>query len=205
MIAGIVLLAGRGRRFGADKRWLPLPDGRPMAQSGVEALRETVDRTLVVLRPGDSALAAVLGACGATVVHNTRPESGMGAGIAAAVAASADASGWLIMPGDLPLLKADTCRAVAVALSGGAWLAAPVCGGRRGHPVGFAAKLRSELLALGQGGAPDGAGGARSVLSTHRERLQRLEVEDEGCHFDIDHPRAWQEAVSRLSAAPAAG
>jgi molybdenum cofactor cytidylyltransferase len=41
----------------------------------------------------------------------------MGDSIAAGVRATADAAGWLVLPGDLPLIQPATLRAVAQALA----------------------------------------------------------------------------------------
>ena len=43
---------------------------------------------------------------------------GMGDSIAAAVCASAQSTGWLILPADLPLVQSATLRAIAAALEG---------------------------------------------------------------------------------------
>ncbi|WP_019560983.1 nucleotidyltransferase family protein [Caldimonas manganoxidans] len=102
---------------------------------------------------------------------------GMGYSIAAGVRARGDASGWLVMPGDMPLVRPSTLRAVAMALS-----AHPVAyaqfQGRRGHPVGFAAELYSELAVL------DGDQGARRILA--RYPAAAVEVDDPGVLVDID-------------------
>ena len=41
----------------------------------------------------------------------------MGDSIAAAVRATAQAPGWLVLPGDLPLIRPDTLRTMAAALA----------------------------------------------------------------------------------------
>ena len=46
---------------------------------------------------------------------------GMGYSIASGVSASADAAGWLVVPGDMPLLRTGTLLAVAGALPQHAW------------------------------------------------------------------------------------
>ncbi|HSW83600.1 MAG TPA: hypothetical protein VLH12_09000, partial [Usitatibacter sp.] len=53
----------------------------------------------------------------------------------------------------------------------------------RGHPVGFSARLREDLLAL------DGDEGARSVIQSHRDAVTLIPVDDEGITVDIDTPR----------------
>src|SRR3954467_10452643 len=58
---------------------------------------------------------------------------GMGDSIAAAVRATRDAGGWLVLPGDLPLVKPQTLLTVAAALAH-ADVVVPVFRGERGHP-----------------------------------------------------------------------
>jgi molybdenum cofactor cytidylyltransferase len=69
-----------------------------------------------------------------------------------------------------------------VALEQGAVIAAPFHGDRRGHPVGFCASLRNELLAL------DGDVGARGTLDRHSNHITRVDVDDEGVLLDVDTP-----------------
>lgn len=102
---------------------------------------------------------------------------GMGYSIAAGVRARGDASGWLVMPGDMPLVRPSTMRAVAAAL-GAHPVAYAQFQGRRGHPVGFAAELYSELAVL------DGDQGARRILA--RYPAAAVEVDDPGVLVDID-------------------
>jgi len=102
---------------------------------------------------------------------------GMGDSIAAAVRATAAAHGWLIFPGDLPLVRATTLRAVAVALAHHP-VVVPVFEGQRGHPVGFGQLCREQLLSL------SGNHGAAPVV---REwSAIELIVDDPGIVIDID-------------------
>ena len=102
---------------------------------------------------------------------------GMGDSIAAGVAARSDASGWLLLPADMPRVKPSTIRAVAQALDGNP-VAFAQHHGRRGHPVGFSAELYSELIAL------TGDEGARRLIA--RYPAQAVEVDDAGVLVDID-------------------
>ncbi len=102
---------------------------------------------------------------------------GMGYSIAAGVAARPNASGWLIVPGDMPLVRPDTLRAVAEALEQHP-VAYAQYRGRRGHPVGFAAELYSELTRL------SGDEGARRLIS--RYPSVGVEVDDPFVLMDID-------------------
>ena len=111
---------------------------------------------------------------------------GMGDSIAAAVRATAQAAGWLILPGDLPLVRPETLRAVAAALTGRICAAQPQYRGERGHPVGFAPGCRAQLAAL------RGNFGAAPVLKAMRaiDAVADLVVDDVGIVTDIDTPEA---------------
>ncbi|MCV2370998.1 nucleotidyltransferase family protein [Roseateles oligotrophus] len=102
---------------------------------------------------------------------------GMGYSIAAGVAATGDADGWLIVPADMPLLRPASMLAVAAALE-----QFPVAyaqyHGRQGHPVGFSAELYSELVDL------HGDEGARRIVA--RYPSQAVEVDDPGVLVDVD-------------------
>ena len=102
---------------------------------------------------------------------------GMGDSISAAVQATAEASGWLILPGDLPLVQPATLRLVAIALQHYEAVL-PLYQGQRGHPVAFAASCGPALMAL------HGDKGAAGLL---RERaVHELVLGDAGCVTDID-------------------
>jgi molybdenum cofactor cytidylyltransferase len=107
-----------------------------------------------------------------------RPEPvGMGHSIAAGVAATGDAEGWLILPADMPMLRPASLLAVAEAL-GQHPVAYAQHRGQRGHPVGFNAELYSELVML------QGDEGARRILA--RYPSHGVELDDPGVLIDID-------------------
>ena len=102
---------------------------------------------------------------------------GMGDSIAAGVSIHASATGWLVLPGDMPLVRPSSLRAVADALDQQP-IAFAQHRGRRGHPVGFGAELFSELVML------KGDEGARRLLA--RYPTAAVELDDPGVLFDID-------------------
>ena len=122
------------------------------------AARQLARRDIVVLPPEEAA-------------------RGMGASIATGVAERSGAPGWLVLPGDMPLVKPATLLSVATALEQQPIVFAQHQG-RRGHPVGFSAELYSELIMLG------GDEGARRLLA--RYPALGLEVEDRGVLVDVD-------------------
>jgi len=185
-IVGVLLAAGRGERFGGAKLAAALPAG-PHAGDlvGVAAcrtLRTAVDEVVAVVRPGDPALAASFVREGARIVTAARADDGMGASLAAGVAAAGAADGYVVALADMPWITPATIRAVVAALRGGASIAAPRYLGRRGHPVGFGAAHRDALTAL------SGDQGARAIVDAHADLLRLVDVDDAGTLADVNVP-----------------
>lgn len=181
-IVGILLAAGKSRRFGADKRWHPLADGTPMALAAALRLCAAVPSTVAVVRPEDDDLADQLAAAGCRIVRCDEAAAGMGHSLATGVRATPRAAGWLIALADLPAIRPDSYRAVLAALQAGAPIARPAYRGRPGHPVGFSAEWGDALAAL------TGDAGARAVVAAAGARCATIAVDDPGVVADIDTP-----------------
>lgn len=181
-IVGLLLAAGQSRRFGANKLLHPLTDGTPLVVASVRHLTAVLPRTLAVVADADDAVAQLLRAEGVELVVNDNAGAGMGTSIAAGVRASPEARGWLIALGDMPAVPARVTAALQRCLVGGKDLVAPVCHGRRGHPVGFSARYRDVL------GRLCGDRGARDILDRERGALTLLTVDHPGVLLDIDTP-----------------
>lgn len=191
-IVGVLLAAGRGARFDPSGARLKLltaatrgrHSGVPLAAAAARVLRIVLDEVVAVVGPPADdkqlALHRLLTTEGCTLAINPRAAEGQGTSIACGVGATASADGWVIALADMPALQPDTVRRVVEALRTGAATVAPAYRGHRGHPVGFAASMRSELLASA------GDSGARHVLVQHPPRL--IEVDDPGVLYDVDTP-----------------
>jgi molybdenum cofactor cytidylyltransferase len=179
----VVLAAGRSERFGAGRHKLAQPLGassllaQTLARAIASHLRTVVVTTAAFVDVARSSVAArdvvVLPEAGG----DGSPSLGMGASIAAGVSASPDSCGWLILPADMPLVQPATLLAVARALDHHP-VAFAQHGGRRGHPVGFAAELYPELTEL------SGDEGARRIIA--RYPAVAVDVDDPGILVDID-------------------
>ena len=179
-IVGILLAAGAGRRFGGDKLLHPLEDGVAIAGHAARNLLAAIPDVLAVVRWGDFPLYEMLEQEGCRVTMFQGAARGMGASLAHGIAESRGADGWVVALADMPRLSPETVRRIVAELEGGALVAAPVRNKERGHPVGFGAKLREELLAL------DGDQGARAVIERHRDAVRLVECDDPGVLYDVD-------------------
>jgi len=178
-IAAILLAAGTGSRFGGHKLLHPLEDGAAIAAHAARNLLAVLPDVMAVVRLADP-VGTTLEEEGCLVTACPAASRGMGASLAHGVAYATGADGWVVALADMPRIRPDTIRRVVSALEAGALVAAPTYKGERGHPVGFSAALRQELLAL------DGDHGAREVLERHRDALTLIECDDPGVLFDVD-------------------
>lgn len=180
---GILLAAGRGRRFdptgAASKLLQPLPGGECVVAASARALLSAVDQVIAVVRLDDGGVGDCLRALGCIVTVCPDADSGMAASLVHALRhAPADAPSWLIALGDMPYVRTSTMLALRTALEQGAPIAVPLHAGQRGNPVGFGRVHREALLAL------SGDQGARALLKT--QALRVVSVDDPGVVSDID-------------------
>jgi molybdenum cofactor cytidylyltransferase len=145
-------------------------------------LKLELDRVVAVVRPGSTELSKALQSEGCEVLICENAAEGMGASLACAARAAAEANGYVVALGDMPFVRRTTIAAVRDALAGGAVLVAPYFRARRGHPVGISSTLREQLLVL------KGDEGAKKLLATHERELVKIPVGDPGVIRDIDRP-----------------
>jgi molybdenum cofactor cytidylyltransferase len=191
VIAGLLLAAGRGARFGGDKMLAPLR-GVPVVRWSAEALAPAVDALYVVTRTDASELARALDGLGARIVENPDAADGMASSIRRGVAALPD--DWecvVIALGDQPLARTEVPRALIARFAlGGVDAVAPAYRDGRGHPVLFGRALREALLALA------GDSGARALLQSLGERLALVPAAGDG-PIDVDTPEALRALEQR--------
>lgn len=112
-----MLAAGRASRFGSGKLLAPL-GGRPVLDHVLRAAAGAgLDRLLVVLPPGPDgdALQALVAVAGAGSVRNRNPERGLSSSVRLGLdvlAADETIAAVAVLPGDQPLVRPDTIRAV---------------------------------------------------------------------------------------------
>jgi molybdenum cofactor cytidylyltransferase len=179
----VVLAAGRGTRFEGQGHKLAQALGRSsVLATTLERVVASGMNCIVVTTAGLVPVAQQVVAARDIVLlppvgTHTHEPLGMGYSIATGVSARAQASGWLVLPGDMPLVRPDSLHRVAQALHHHP-IAYAQHRGRRGHPVGFAAELYSELATL------SGDEGARRLIA--RYPAHGVELDDPGVLLDVD-------------------
>ena len=185
-IQRLILAAGAGRRFGADKRRARLPSGETLLAATLSVLCPADPLPLLVLRPEETAPAPFQDQV--RVTPSPRWAEGQGHSLAAGVEAwDAAAAPWLLIAlGDMPYLQRETLRALEHACAdaqtapGPLPLIAPSFQGQRGHPVAVPSRLRARALAL------TGDQGLRALFASEPVRL--LPGQDPGVCRDVDRP-----------------
>ncbi|NJJ58573.1 nucleotidyltransferase family protein [Pseudomonas sp. B14(2022)] len=188
MLTAIVLAAGQGSRFraeaGADQDKLLADcvgrDGvmRPVIEQVLVNLPDSLVARWLVTSPDRTEVIRLAEAYGCQVL--LLQPAGMGESIAAAVAASASADGWLVVLGDMPFIQSSSIERVIEVLEEDG-ISVPVQAGEYGHPVAFGRALGSDLMAL------TGDRGGKPLFA--RARVREVQVEDAGVLWDVDLPK----------------
>lgn len=184
-VAGVLLAAGRGSRYGGPKAVAHDPDGAGWLLRSVAALRPCASVTVVLGASADEA--AALAPADVEIVVAERWSDGMGASLRAALAAlePTDADIALISLVDLVDVGADVVRRLVRSLptpSGArSTLARAGYRGRPGHPV-----LIGRDHWAGVAEAAIGDRGARDYLATRAVHL--VECGDLARGHDVDSP-----------------
>jgi nicotine blue oxidoreductase len=177
-VAGVVLAAGEGRRYGRPKALVEL-DGERLVDRAVRLARDGGCTPVVVV-----AGAVPLAVAGATVVDNPRWPSGMGSSLRAGLAALPDtASAVVVLLVDTPWLDPRAVRRLLAAHGAGAELAVATYRGEPGHPV-----LLGRDHWPGAAAAAVGDSGARAYLASRPDAVTRVDCTDVGWPADVDVP-----------------
>jgi CTP:molybdopterin cytidylyltransferase MocA len=191
-VAGVLLAAGEGSRFGRPKALIEL-DGLTLAERGVAML----------LGGGAAPVLVVTGAARvelgpehqARIVHNGEWRTGMGSSLRAALRALAetDVGAAVVALADQPLVGAEAVARLITAYRAGASVAVAAYEGRPRNPVLLAREHWPEVIA-----AAAGDQGARAFLRARPDLVTLVECGDTGRPDDIDTPADLDRVVGHL-------
>lgn len=188
-IPGLVLAAGRGKRFGQTSKLLAAVDGRPVLRHVVEcALASRLDPVILILGAGaEDGLKAIEGLDDPRlrVVFNPSWSSGKASSFEVGLReVPADAPGVVAMLGDMPRVPSWLVERVVAEfeLSGG--LTFPVYpsseGPVKGHPTAYPRELFGEV------GRLVGDDTAMAAVRRHWSEAVKIPLEDGYTQADID-------------------
>ena len=178
----IVMAAGRGIRFGANKLLADF-GGKPLFCCALDAVERDLFSRVIVVTGHEPVTQAALER-GFSVVSNDCPEAGISRTIALGLEAAGSCSGALFMTADQPLLTSEILSVLtSVFADHPDQIVAAAYHGQRGNPCLFPQDLFPELMGL------EGDRGGASVIRNHPDRLKLVEVPEEAL-FDCDTPEA---------------
>jgi CTP:molybdopterin cytidylyltransferase MocA len=191
-VAGVLLAAGAGSRFGQPKALVEL-DGQTLAERGVNLLRAGGARPVLIVTG-----AAPIEIDGAHAVYNPEWRTGMGSSLRAALQALAriittpasatgtgtvSISAAVVALADQPLIGPEAVARLIAAYRDGASVVVATYDGQPRNPVLLPREHWAEVIATATGDQ-----GARTFLRTHPDLVTLVECGDTGRPDDIDTP-----------------
>jgi molybdenum cofactor cytidylyltransferase len=180
LIGGLILAAGKARRFGGAKQLADL-NGRPMLEHAVRAMTASpVGRVVVVLGAGAEDVIAQVDLHGAEPIVCERWEEGQSASLAFGLGELSECDAIVVTLGDLPNLSTNAIRRVIAARGDGVEAVRATYAGEPGHPVLLERELFERLRDV------SGDHGARNLLLSVSPR--EVPCDDLGGGEDVDTP-----------------
>ena len=189
MIAGVVLAAGSGSRFGASAKQLAELDGIPLLEHALRAVEAVpaIERIVVVLGARAEEIRAGVDFGKAEVVVCEDWADGQAASLRCGIEAVADAEAAVLTLGDMPRITPQViARFADLAVRHGAQARArAVYDGMPGHPVVLGREYFSQIAEL------RGDVGARAVLKAIGAHA--IECSQLCSAADVDTPEALEQ------------
>ena len=177
-LSAIILAAGSSKRFGKQKLCEKLPSGNTVLGETISQVERAVSKVRIITNA--NIYASINDENGRLKVC---PEANLGMGLTLAygIKLVQSTNACLICLADMPFVKTTTYQTLAKSLTASN-IVVPVFDGKQGNPVGFGKRYFKNLLML------NGDSGGRSLLQTHADAIQRIEVDDPAILYDIDTP-----------------
>ena len=196
-VAGVLLAAGQGSRFGRPKALVEL-DGQTLAERGAATLLAGgADPVLVVT---GAARVALPPEHEVHTVYNGEWRTGMGSSLRAGLRSpvlSQDVGAVVVALADQPLVGATAVARLIAAYRSGASVAVAAYDGQPRNPVLLAREHWAEVIATATGDQ-----GARAFLRARPDLVTLVECGDTGRPDDIDTPADLDRITGRYRCPP---
>jgi molybdenum cofactor cytidylyltransferase len=201
VLAAVILSAGESSRMGSPKALLPLRGSTFLghllevihqSKKNAESSKE-IGCTRVVLGAHTKEITEKVPLDNSAIVLNPRWQQGQLSSIKEAIRSLTEVQtdGIILFLVDHPLVSAELVRElVGQFYRSGRSIVLPKFLGKRGHPVIFASRLYTELLA-----AP-AEQGARAVVWAHSEEVLEVPTQEQGVVLNLNDPDALRRALA---------
>jgi CTP:molybdopterin cytidylyltransferase MocA/HD superfamily phosphohydrolase YqeK len=192
-ITAIILAAGYSSRMGVFKPLLDL-GGRPVVTRIVETCRQAgINEVIVVAGYRKELIIPVIEGAGARAAVNEQYEEGMFSSVIAGIAAMEyEPQAFIVLPADIPLVRAATIRSlVSRFMEGKNRILVPSFRGDKGHPPLISAELQGVIVGY------TGESGLKGALEELEPETVKVEVPDRNILFDVDDPADYGEMKER--------
>ena len=177
-LSAIILAAGSSKRFGKQKLFEKLPNGNTVLGETISQVERAVSEVRIITNA--NIYASISGENDRLKVC-PKANLGMGLTLAYGIKLVQSANACLVCLADMPFVKTTTYQTLAKSLTASN-IVVPVFDGKQGNPVGFGKRYFKNLMML------NGDSGGRSLLQTHADAIQRIEIDDPAILYDIDTP-----------------
>jgi molybdenum cofactor cytidylyltransferase len=196
MLAAVILSGGESSRMGSPKALVQLgPGGQTFLEHLLKITRQPeIGCTRIVLGAHTAEISKALSLDPDCIVVNPDWKRGQISSIQAAIRslAAGETEGVMLFLVDHPLISAAlVSELIAQFTQSGRPIVLPTFHGKRGHPVIFAERLYSELLAVSLDQ------GAREVVWAHAKEVLEVSTDEEGIILNLNSPEALRQALER--------
>jgi molybdenum cofactor cytidylyltransferase len=192
MLSAILLAAGESKRMGKPKQLMPLGQSTLLEQTIDNLLDSSVDETIVVLGHKAEEIARTIAGRPVKIVINSDYSQGMSTSIIAGlILVDPCSQAVMLAMGDQPLVESSTINQLIEAFNKNKkGIAVPTYRGRRGHPIIFDIKYKTELFKL------KGDIGGREIIRNHPDDVLMVAIDSESVISDIDTQDEYQSHLS---------
>ncbi|MFC1994271.1 molybdenum cofactor cytidylyltransferase [Chloroflexota bacterium] len=195
MVSAIILAAGESKRMGKPKLLLRFGCSTILERTMDNLLNSNADEIIVVLGYKAQEMKSLIANRPVTTAINPNYHKGMGTSIATGLRVISDRTqGVMLALADQPRVSSQIIDQIIKAFIGHSkGITIPVNNGRRGHPVVFDIKYKSELLRL------TGDIGGRAIIDRYPDDILEVDVNCACICTDIDTIADYYVERSRIN------